>query len=197
MVGYEQCRKIADTPFPFPWAQFVFVSLLMFTFSCPLLIIAYVPNTGLAIFLSVLSVSTYWGCNEVARDIEDPFLYEPNELPLPSMQFELNHMLLAAMESNRPSSNIENEARKAASPLQSSQYLASDIECYQSKVPRSDQSPPPGDGTVPPCATMGHTPANSTTLPRIDSVFLFARESYGSARSAGCCELNGGAAVND
>jgi hypothetical protein len=27
---------------------------------------------------SVVTVGTYWIVNEVARDVEDPFLYEPN-----------------------------------------------------------------------------------------------------------------------
>jgi hypothetical protein len=38
----------------------------------------------------------------VARDIEDPFLYDPNELPLPQMQYKLNERLLAIAHSRRP-----------------------------------------------------------------------------------------------
>ena len=29
---------------------------------------------------------TYWAMNEVARDLEDCFLYEPNDLPLARLQ---------------------------------------------------------------------------------------------------------------
>jgi hypothetical protein len=32
--------------------------------------------------------------NEVARDLEDPFIYDPNELPLPRMQYCFNERLL-------------------------------------------------------------------------------------------------------
>jgi hypothetical protein len=39
---------------------------------------------------------------QVARDIEDPFLYDPNELPLPQMQYRLNERLLALSHSRRP-----------------------------------------------------------------------------------------------
>jgi hypothetical protein len=39
---------------------------------------------------------------QVARDIEDPYLYDPNELPLPQMQYKLNERLLAIGHSDRP-----------------------------------------------------------------------------------------------
>lgn len=31
---------------------------------------------------------TYWALNEVARDLEDPFIYDPNDLPLARIQVE-------------------------------------------------------------------------------------------------------------
>lgn len=39
---------------------------------------------------------------QVARDIEDPYLYDPNELPLPQMQYKLNERLLSIAYSARP-----------------------------------------------------------------------------------------------
>lgn len=39
---------------------------------------------------------TYWSLNEVARDIEAPFLYPPNDLSLPLLQHGFNQRLLAA-----------------------------------------------------------------------------------------------------
>jgi hypothetical protein len=56
-------------------AQFILVSLIIFTLTLPLLLLAYVPNPALAVVLCVLTVGTYWSVNEVARDVEDPFLY--------------------------------------------------------------------------------------------------------------------------
>lgn len=64
--------------------------LVLFTLTLPLLVLAYVPNTILAVVLTVVTVATYWTVNEVARDVEDPFLY--GELAfcacLPPDQFE-------------------------------------------------------------------------------------------------------------
>jgi predicted membrane chloride channel (bestrophin family) len=31
--------------------------------------------------LNILSVATYWAINEVARDLEDPFILDPNDFP--------------------------------------------------------------------------------------------------------------------
>lgn len=56
-------------------AQFVLVMLVLFTLTLPLLMLAYVPNHPLAVVLTVATVATYWTVNEVARDVEDPFLY--------------------------------------------------------------------------------------------------------------------------
>lgn len=56
-------------------AQFVLVMLVLFTLTLPLLVLAYVPNSPLAVVLTVVTVATYWTVNEVARDVEDPFLY--------------------------------------------------------------------------------------------------------------------------
>jgi predicted membrane chloride channel (bestrophin family) len=40
----------------------------------------------LAVVLDFLSINTLWVLNEVARDLEDPFVYEPNDLPLARLQ---------------------------------------------------------------------------------------------------------------
>lgn len=104
--GYDQCRKLADTPFPFPWAQFILVLLVFHTVTVPLLITAYIRVAWLAILLSGMSVITYWTLNEVARDMEDPFLYEPNELPLPRFTYDFNETLATLLAPRRPPSLI-------------------------------------------------------------------------------------------
>jgi hypothetical protein len=78
------------------------VLLVMYTFSCPLLIVAYVSSEWVAVTLSCISVCTYWTINEVARDLEDPFLYEPNEFPLATLLFTYNEQLMAQLGGARP-----------------------------------------------------------------------------------------------
>lgn len=102
MLGYEQCRKLVETPFPFPWAQAVMIVLVLFTLSAPFLIAAFSTSVWVACTVTFLGVHTYIMLNEVARDIEDPFHYDPNELPLPQMQYKLNERLLAVSRTTRP-----------------------------------------------------------------------------------------------
>eukprot|EP01024_Parvocaulis_polyphysoides_P005185 TRINITY_DN11299_c0_g1_i2.p1 TRINITY_DN11299_c0_g1~~TRINITY_DN11299_c0_g1_i2.p1 ORF type:complete len:218 (+),score=-1.61 TRINITY_DN11299_c0_g1_i2:84-656(+) len=111
MIGYEQCRKLNDTPFPFPWAQAVLALLLMFALVVPIVITAFVKSTWLACTLTFLSVSIYWTLNEIARDLEDPFWYDPNDLPLAYYQYAFNERILVISRTQRPQSNTERVAQ--------------------------------------------------------------------------------------
>ncbi|KAK9827509.1 hypothetical protein WJX74_006552 [Apatococcus lobatus] len=111
--AYEQCRKLSDTPFPFPWAQMVLVLLIIFAGTLPLMVVAFIDKLWLAITIDFFSVQAYWALNEVARDVEDPWVYEPNDLPLARLQYQLNERLLAASTTWRPLTRPErNESRK-------------------------------------------------------------------------------------
>ena len=43
----------------------------------------------------------------MARDIEDPFHYDPNELPLPQLQYKLNERLLSVSHARRPMASTD------------------------------------------------------------------------------------------
>lgn len=58
-------RKLSDTPFPFPWAQFILVLLLLHTATSPLVVLAYIPHVALALVMSAIITATYWALNEV------------------------------------------------------------------------------------------------------------------------------------
>ena len=79
------CRKLTDTPIPFPWVQAINAALLIFTILAPIAIVAFIKSLVLSGILTFMVVSTYVTLNEVALDIEDPFHYDPNELPLPQV----------------------------------------------------------------------------------------------------------------
>lgn len=107
MQGFEQCRKIADTPFPFPWAQFVAVCLMIYALTVPIVISSFVTAPLLAVVLDVISVMTYYALNEVARDLEDPFIYDPNDLPLATYQHEFNERLIIIQKTKKPRTPAE------------------------------------------------------------------------------------------
>lgn len=83
------CRAIADTPFPFPWAQVVLIMLILYALTTPLVVVAFINSTWTGLAVNFLSVQSYWCLNEVARDLEEPFVYDPNDLPLARYQARL------------------------------------------------------------------------------------------------------------
>eukprot|EP00873_Tetraselmis_striata_P015796 jgi/Tetstr1/436060/TSEL_024938.t1 len=102
-AGFSQAKKIAETPFPYPWTQTIWLLLFMFTLTAPLMICAYIKALWLQLLITCLAVSTYWALNEVARDLEDPFVYHPNDLPLAYSQHSLNEAIQAAAFGEQPS----------------------------------------------------------------------------------------------
>ncbi|CAD7699638.1 unnamed protein product [Ostreobium quekettii] len=107
MLGYEQSRKIMDTPFPFPWVQFVTVCLLLYALTVPIVISAYITEDWLAFLLTIFAVMTYYALNEVARDLEDPYVYDPNDLPMARHQYAFNERILSLSGTKRPFSPTE------------------------------------------------------------------------------------------
>ena len=98
-LGYMQARKIVDTPFPFPHAQLIVMALVLFAFFCPCIMVAYLSEIWLVVSLNFITTWIYFGVNEVSRELEDPFTYDPNDLPLTRIMFEFNERLLACYHS--------------------------------------------------------------------------------------------------
>lgn len=68
----------------------VLVLLIIFAGTLPLMVVAFIDKLWLAIIIDFFSVQAYWALNEVARDVEDPWVYEPNDLPLARLQVGLD-----------------------------------------------------------------------------------------------------------
>ena len=60
--------------------------LVLYAFTLPLLVAAFVNKLWLAILIDIIAVQSFFALNEVARDLEDPFVYEPNDLPMARIQ---------------------------------------------------------------------------------------------------------------
>jgi Bestrophin, RFP-TM, chloride channel len=79
-------RMLQDTPFPAPWAQCIIIFLLIYTVTVPTVMVAVIDDLFLSCVITFAAVHTYWTLNEVARDLEDPFVFDPNDLPLARLQ---------------------------------------------------------------------------------------------------------------
>lgn len=62
------------------------ILLILYALLVPLLVVAFVNRTWVGLVINFISVQSYWTLNEVARDLEDPFVYDPNDLPLARYQ---------------------------------------------------------------------------------------------------------------
>jgi hypothetical protein len=93
--AFEHCRYLSDTPFPFPWAQLIIVVLVVWQALIPLTVIVAYDDRPLGVVMAMASTWILWALNEVAREIEDPFTQEPNDLPLARLQYQFNERLLA------------------------------------------------------------------------------------------------------
>jgi predicted membrane chloride channel (bestrophin family) len=78
--NFEQCRYLNETPLPLPWDQLITVVLIVWQLTVPVVTVASTINKPLGCALSVTIVWMLWALNEVARDVEDPFYNEPNDM---------------------------------------------------------------------------------------------------------------------
>jgi hypothetical protein len=76
---------------------------------------------------------------QASTDIEDPFHDDPNELPLPQIQYRFNERLLAIAHTNRPVAFSDIATKKSPGhktqfegPMRVPLYL-----CYSSSDPNS------------------------------------------------------------
>lgn len=67
--GFQRALSIADTPFPFPYAQAITVMVWSFCLSVPFIISAFVEGVVLACVGTFVTVTSYLALNQVAREV--------------------------------------------------------------------------------------------------------------------------------
>lgn len=80
MLGFYNCLKIADVPFPLPYAQLL--GLLLIAFSCliPFYAIIFTANPVIGPILCFFLFESLWCLNEVAKELENPFGQDLNDI---------------------------------------------------------------------------------------------------------------------
>mmetsp|Transcript_18080 Transcript_18080/g.23632 ORF Transcript_18080/g.23632 Transcript_18080/m.23632 type:complete len:450 (-) Transcript_18080:1662-3011(-) len=80
---FYKCVILAESPFPFAFAQVAFLAINLWAVVVPFLAAAYIPNSaGLAFFLTFISTWVLFAANECASTMENPFDGTTNGLPL-------------------------------------------------------------------------------------------------------------------
>ena len=102
MLGYNQARKIAYIPFPFPHAQITSLFVLVVVGLMPVLMLSYLNEPKYGYVGNLLTVMCFTGLHEVARELENPFQNVPNDIPLNNFQAQFNEGLMQMFSGFHP-----------------------------------------------------------------------------------------------
>merc|ERR1712113_533159 len=80
MLGFNNALKIADVPFPFPYAQLLTLLLVVYTIFIPFYIVCFTESMIAGPVLTFLLFEGIWGVNEVAKELENPFGSDANDI---------------------------------------------------------------------------------------------------------------------
>ena len=87
-------RKVAETPFPMPFAQVIEWLVTIFSLSVPLLFSSWLSSTYAVGIFSFVTSWVYLAMNEVSRMLEEPFGGDSNDLPLCLLHWEFNNRIV-------------------------------------------------------------------------------------------------------
>lgn len=82
MLGFNQCMKLADVPFPFPYAQMLTWLLCCFTAFIPVYVSVFCNSMYTTPIMSFCLFQGIWGLNETAKELENPFGTDENDICL-------------------------------------------------------------------------------------------------------------------
>mmetsp|Transcript_43860 Transcript_43860/g.80347 ORF Transcript_43860/g.80347 Transcript_43860/m.80347 type:complete len:511 (+) Transcript_43860:87-1619(+) len=82
MLGMNQCVKLADVPFPFPYAQLLTMLLIVFACFIPVYIVCFTKSMIVGPIMSFALFQGIWGLNETAKELENPFGPDVNDITI-------------------------------------------------------------------------------------------------------------------
>jgi len=85
MLAFNQAMKVADIPFPMPFAQLLELLLVVITFCIPVYCAVFTEGAFFTPVLSCFITIGFWSLTEIARELENPFADSPNQLPVVDM----------------------------------------------------------------------------------------------------------------
>lgn len=94
MVHLNNARKIKEIPFPFPYSQMLTVMLLVHWLSQPMLASQVIKSRIAAAVVCFFVTFAFWSLIYIAREIDQPFGEDANDLPLRDMQKDFNRSCL-------------------------------------------------------------------------------------------------------
>eukprot|EP00931_Biecheleriopsis_adriatica_P072741 TRINITY_DN47155_c0_g1_i1.p1 TRINITY_DN47155_c0_g1~~TRINITY_DN47155_c0_g1_i1.p1 ORF type:complete len:555 (-),score=87.97 TRINITY_DN47155_c0_g1_i1:187-1851(-) len=82
MLGFSNALKIADVPFPFPYAQLLMIILCVWTCFIPLYVMQFTQSFFIGPIMAFLLFVGVWCLNDLATELENPFGSDSNDICL-------------------------------------------------------------------------------------------------------------------
>lgn len=98
MLKFHEALKIADIPFPFPYAQVSLVLLSMHWVITPLVVCKWTGNCWTAFTFAFIQVFLLWSLHAIAVELENPYGQDANDLNTIDMQSSMNKRLLLLLD---------------------------------------------------------------------------------------------------
>jgi putative membrane protein len=100
-VNLLNAKKIADTRFPFPYAQLIAMLLVLHSFLIPMMLTSlFKDSVAMALVTSFIPPFGFFALNLTSQELENPFGSDSNDLPLEDFQQEMNTCLLMLLHQN-------------------------------------------------------------------------------------------------
>jgi predicted membrane chloride channel (bestrophin family) len=99
MVTLTNARKVTDIPFPFPYAQVQTIMLLIFWVGFPYAsATVMLSSPNLACFATFLTMLVLFCVHYMALEVESPFGFKINDLPLKELMADYNNSLITLLD---------------------------------------------------------------------------------------------------
>eukprot|EP00747_Dinoflagellata_sp_TGD_P187831 gnl/TRDRNA2_/TRDRNA2_45912_c0_seq2.p1 gnl/TRDRNA2_/TRDRNA2_45912_c0~~gnl/TRDRNA2_/TRDRNA2_45912_c0_seq2.p1 ORF type:complete len:375 (+),score=67.64 gnl/TRDRNA2_/TRDRNA2_45912_c0_seq2:130-1254(+) len=98
MVNFREALMITNVPFPFPFAQVAEILLIFHWVLTPFVLPLWTEQWYFTSTFTFIQVFILWSLNFIAKEIEDPFGDDYNDLELCEFQKEFNEHLLLLLD---------------------------------------------------------------------------------------------------
>jgi len=119
-LGYSQAEKLADIPFPFIFAQVLAVAMIFIATISPAAFSLITGRTYLTPFFSTVCCLSFWSLNEIAKELENPFGVEANNVPIVDYHERFVHAMAELHGCLLPLDRLQGEIVEPAPPVHAS-----------------------------------------------------------------------------
>jgi len=93
-VEYNQVLEVMTIPFPFPYAQTAYALLILMGLSTPFAMCSWTAHPATAFTMTFIGVMCLTSLELIARQLENPFGEDSNDLPIDDFQEAINESLV-------------------------------------------------------------------------------------------------------